>query len=225
MFSFAFRKKIFTPLFWQYFAWIYALLDGIYLVYISAPSAPLLSWLSFLQVYPEQTFGEALLGVTVDLPLIYALFQLRKAEPFPKEVEKKNEPHRWGMIQIALWGYSLVLVADLFILALFPMGEVATQSQDSSESYILLGTFAPLMIFWLWIAVEYKQYKWNWWRTTLALNGIFYSLLILWGIFFGPEEQALEQSTFGVDIISILQLLIMLLGLWVFGKMQFGKSK
>lgn len=225
MYGFAFHKKLATQLFWQYFTWIYALLDLVYLVYAAAPTAPVLSNLSFLQIYPNQTFLEILLGVGIDIPLVYAMYRLTKDEPFAKKpVTTKNEPFRWGMIQTALWGYSVVLIFYLLLVFLLPSGDSPVAKKEASDPTYVAGMFAPLVIFWVWVVLQYKKYKWNWWRTTLALNGLLYSGIIFWGIFFPQEELSSQASMAGIDVISLLQLLIMLLGLWVFGKTQFHRE-
>lgn len=228
MYSYAFRKKLLTQLFWQYFTGIYVLIDLIYLVYAAAPQAQGISALSFLSIYKETSFVDTLIGVGLDLPLIYALFRLTKDKPYrlaEKKVSAKNTTYRWGMLQTALWGYSIVLVFYLLLTSFFPSADTTVTKHEAADPYNLAGTFVPLMLFWLWVIAKYKQYKWNWWRTTLAANGLLYSGMIFWGILFPQKEQAVQSGFMGIDIISLLQLLIMLLGLWVFGRTQFVKEE
>ena len=228
MYGYAFQKRIFSQLFWQYFTGIYVLIDLIYLIYAAFSHAPVISSLSFLEVYPNPALFDVLVGVAIDIPLIYAMYRLTKDEPFAKEKEvkkAKGESYRWGMTQTALWGYSIVLVFYLFVIAFFPVGNATVVKDQASDPYFIAGTFAPLIIFWIWVVLQYKKYKWNWWRTTLAANGILYSGMIFWGIIFSQKEQGVQSNLGGIDIISLLQLLIMLLGLWVFGRTQFQKEE
>lgn len=225
MYSFAFQKKLLTQVFWQYFMWIYGLLDLIYLIYAAAPRAPIISSLSFLQIYPNQGFIDVLIGVAIDIPLLYAMYHLTKEEPFAKPVEKKTkqEPYRWGMIQTALWGYSAVLIFYLFVMAFFPVQDATVHKNQVSDPLLVSATFAPLVLFWLWVVLRFKRYRWNWWRTTLAANGLLYSGIIFWNIFFPQADPTTQTTISGVDLIGLAQLAIMLLGLWIFGRTQFGK--
>jgi hypothetical protein len=70
------------------------------------------------------------------------------------------------------------------------------------------------------VIVEYKQYHWNWWRTTLIANSIFFPSVIIISAFY---PQTFESSP-GFDIIGMLQLFILFVSLYVFGKGQFQKA-
>ncbi|MGH7203535.1 MAG: hypothetical protein ACREHC_03780 [Candidatus Levyibacteriota bacterium] len=225
VYSYVFRKKILNQLFWQYFLGIYILIDLVYLAYVAAPHAPLLSSLSFLAVYSNPSLADTLIDIAVDIPLLYAIYRLTKEDPYAekeKKVMAKNVPYQWGMIQTALWGYSTVLIFFLLIVALIPSANQTAGKPEAADPYYFTSLFAPLLLFWLWIVAHYKRYKWNWWRTTLAANGLLYSGMIFWQVIFPQKVQDIPT---GFDIVSILQLLILLLGLWVFGKTQFQKEE
>ncbi len=225
VYSYVFRKKILNQLFWQYFLGIYILIDLVYLAYVAAPHASLLSSLSFLEVYSNTTLADTLIDIAVDIPLIYAIYLLTKEDPYAEKEKKdttKSMHYQWGMIQTALWGYSTVLIFFLLIVALFPSANQTAGKSEGTDSYYFTSLFAPLLLFWLWIVAQYKRYKWNWWRTTLSANGLLYSGMIFWQVIF---PQKIQSVTSGFDIVSILQLLIMLLGLWVFGRTQFQKDE
>jgi hypothetical protein len=224
VYSYVFRKKLLNQLFWQYFLGIYILIDLVYLIYSAAPNAPILSSLSFLAVYDNTTFIETLIDVAIDIPLMYAIYRLTKEDPYAEKggkVTKKAAPYKWGMIQTALWGYSSVLIFFLLILTLIPSANQGAGQSESSDPYYFTSLFAPLLIFWLWVVAQYKIYKWNWWRATLAANGLLYSGMIFSQIIFPQPDQSVQS---GFDFVSVLQLLIMLLGLWVFGRTQFQKE-
>ena len=225
VYAYVFRKKILNPLFWQYFLGIYILIDLVYLIYSAAPHAPLVSSLSFLAVYDNTTILDTLIDVAIDIPLMYAIYRLTKEDPYAekeKKVATKRASYRWGMIQTALWGYSVVLIFFLLIITLIPSANQTAGKPESSDPYYFTSLFAPLLFFWLWVLAQYKIYKWNWWRTTLAANGLLYSGMIFSQIIFPQTDQSIQS---GFDFVSILQLLIMLLGLWVFGRTQFQKEE
>src|SRR6266567_2974610 len=56
LYEYVFRKHFFPKLFWQYFLGIYILIDVVYLIYATAPTAPLLSSLSFLTIYKDDKY-------------------------------------------------------------------------------------------------------------------------------------------------------------------------
>ncbi len=222
LYGYIYQKKFLSPVFWQYFLGIYVLIDVIYLIYSAAPAAPFISFLSFLTIYKPNnyTFISALFGVAIDIPLMYVLYRLGKDELYvPKLKKKSDKPYKWGMPQIALWGYSSVLTFFLFILALVPSTS-STATKGSMDLYSLTFiavVFAPMLIFWLWVVVMFRSYRWNWWRTTLVANALLYSGLLVFGSLLSQSPQ--ESS--GFDVISVLQLFILLVSLYVFGKEQF----
>src|SRR2546423_15191772 len=56
IYAYVFRKKILTKLFWQYFLGIYVLIDVLYLIYASVPTAPFISSLRFLTIYQDDKY-------------------------------------------------------------------------------------------------------------------------------------------------------------------------
>ena len=222
LYEYVFRKQFIPKLFWQYFLGIYILIDFLYLIYAIAPTAPLISLLNFLTIYHDDNYLilNTLIGVIIDIPLLYALYRLTKDEIYlPKKKEKTSSFYRWGMIQMALWGYSFVITIFLFILSFFQTsgGNSSRSSADVYSLTFLLMLFTPLILFWLWILLQYKHYKWNWWRTTLVANGLFYSGSFIFSVILPSSI----HGNSGFDIISILQLFILILSLYVFGREQF----
>ena len=224
LYSYIFQKKLLTEVFWQYFLGIYILIDIFLLLYTAFPHAPIISSLAFLTVYKDSSFLESAIGAALDIPLLYAIYRLTKGEIHTQKEKKKNKhlPHRWGMIQTAFWGYASVLVFFLLIIAFVPSGNNDVSKQQSSDPYFVASIFAPVLLFWLGIIMRYKEYRWNWWKTTLAANGILYSGTIIIGVFF---PQTVQAQTSGIDVIGLLQILIMFIGLWVFGREQFIKTE
>jgi len=223
LYEYVFKKQFLPKLFWQYFFGIYILIDILYLIYAVAPSAPLLSSLSFLSIYPDDKylFLNAFIGVAIDIPLLYAMYRLTKEEVYkPKVIHKKPSFYRWGMLQMALWGYSFILTIFLFILSFFQAGGSTKASVDPYSLTFLVILFLPMILFWLWVSAQYKHYKWNWWRTTLVANALFYSGSLIYSLF----SPASERGNAGFDIFSVLQIFILLLSLYVFGREQFKKS-
>jgi len=223
LYGYIFQKKIFSGIFWQYFLGIYLLIDIIYLIYSAAPNTPLISSFSFLTIYKPDNFSfiNAVFGVVIDIPLIYALYLLTKGELYDPQAtkKKKGQLYKWGLLQMALWGYSFVLTFFLFILAFFSStssGNTKGHMDLYSLTFVTV-LFAPLLLFWLWVIVTYKYYRWNWWRTTLAANALLYSGSIIFGVL-APSS---AQGSSGFDLISILQLFILLLSLYIFGREQF----
>ena len=124
--------------------------------------------------------------------------------------------HRWGMIQTALWGFSMVITFFLLIFSFLPTG-VENSTADPSDSLYATMTFLPLLIFWLWVVIRYKNYRWNWFRTTLVANALLYSGSIIFGTLL-PQPGG---SSSGIDWVSSFILVILLLSLYIFGKEQF----
>jgi hypothetical protein len=222
LYGYIFRKDILNPVFWQYFLGIYILIDVLYFIYAAAPHASFISSLSFMAINPINNLSlvSTIIGVAIDIPLLYALYRLTKGELYEPKPKKKEKVFRWGMIQTAFWGYASILTLFLFILAFFP-GSGSGKNVDPTDSFYTSFMFAPLLIFWLWVVFEYKQYKWNWWRTTLVANALLYSGSIIFSAFV-PQT---SQSTSGVDFIALLQLLILLISLYVFGRDQFKRQE
>ncbi len=221
LYGYIFQKNILSQVFWQYFLGIYILIDILYLIYTAAPSTPFISGLSFMEVYKSDNFSliNAAIGTIIDIPLLYALYRMTKGELYQPKQKKKENTIKWGMIQTALWGYSSVLTFFLFILAFFPTNG-SDKKADPTDPIFIACVFAPLLIFWLMIIFRYKRYKWNWWRTTLVANALLYSGSIIFSVFTSSSN----QISSGFDFIAILQLLILLLSLYVFGKDQFNQS-
>src|SRR6185312_8212737 len=160
-------------------------------------------------------FLNALIGVLVDIPLLYAMYRLTKEEEYGKEknIKKNISFPRWGMIQTALWGYSSVLTFFLFIVSFFQTGADSTQTHADTYSLTFITVlFLPMILFWVWVVLQYKQYKWNWWRTTLVANALLYSGSLIYGVLF-PSSQ---KGSSGFDVISVLQILILMVSLYVF---------
>src|SRR6266576_2692721 len=78
VYGYIYRKKIFSHIFWQYFLGIYLLIDIIYLIYAAVKNAPFISSLSFLAISKPDNFSfiDAIFGVVIDIPLLYALYRL-----------------------------------------------------------------------------------------------------------------------------------------------------
>ncbi|HVA96971.1 MAG TPA: hypothetical protein VND99_04915 [Candidatus Acidoferrales bacterium] len=217
LYSYAFKKHNLSKTIWKYVFLYYLIFDAVYFLIGFLPPA-YLKYVAYLLVYPDYSVPDALIDTAIDIPFLYALFKLSKGElyePKAKKKTKKNTRFHWGMIQMALWGYSSILTFCFFVLAFFPQGDAVDTKQSVNPFFIMM--VSPLLIFWLWVLLGFKQYKWNWWRTTLIANAILYSGSIMFGMIF-PQPQS---ETTGFDIISVLQLCILLVSYYVFGKEQF----
>jgi hypothetical protein len=135
------------------------------------------------------------------------------------KIMQLGSTHQWGMIQIALWGFSTVITFMLLLFSFFPM-EGSTSTNDPMDSLFATISFLPLLIFWVWVVLRYKQYRWNWWRRTLVANALLYSGSILYGAFL-PQS---GDTSSGIDFVSIAILLILLLSFYIFGKDQFQRK-
>lgn len=230
VFSYFTKKHIFETRFWKYFFWFNIVYTALYFLYAIAPAAPLISSLSFLH-YGEESDAivYAIVGTIIGIPYFYAIYQLSKNKYFEAKTKEQEEQEtlyfRWGMIQTALWGYSIVLLALLLLLTFIP-NQTQTQVAATNDNDILFSVilFSPILIFWIWIAGQYKRYQWNWWRVTLVLNSVLFSGIVVFGAFFSDVvDEMPEGSEF--DIIGLLQLLIIFVALVVFGREQFAKKQ
>lgn len=228
VFSYFSRKPIFKTRFWKYFFWFNIVYSGLYLLYTIAPNAPYINLLAFLNYGSEDNLLlYAVVGTLLGIPYMYAIYQLSKdkyLELKTKEQELKDAEHfKWGMIQTALWGYSLVFLSVLLLLSIVP-AEAPTGKASENDILYSVVIFSPILIFWLWIAWQYRMYHWNWWRVTLLLNSILFSAIVVFGSFFyEPSAGATDASE--IDIIGLLQFLIIFAGLVVFGREQFVKQE
>lgn len=230
LYAFLFHKEMLSRQFWKYFFWLNVVLDVAILLYAFFPHIAFSPYLKAFFVHEPKADITLFISELLDIPSLYALYFLSKgifadANSKPKKSKKpltKQTRFRWGMVQMALWGYASVLTFFLFILAFFPSrnSEAAKAAVDYAYLTSITVMFAPLLIFWLWVVIRYKQYRWNWWRTTLVANALLYSGLIIFGILVPSSD----QGPSGFDFISVLQLFILLLSLYVFGKEQFSLS-
>jgi hypothetical protein len=229
VFSYFSKKPIFDARFWKYFFWFNIVYTGAYMLYAIAPTAPYISSLSFL-AYGEQEdlLFTALIGLVLSLPILYATFQLSKGIYFQEKTKEQElreaAVFRWGIVQTALWGYSIVFLTILLLLSLVS-SEQTSSSAGAGEADIIysLLIFSPIFIFWVWVAAQYKKYTWNWWRITLLLNSVLFSGIVVFGTFFYEPVASSASESSEFDIIGLLQFSIILAGLVVFGREQFAK--
>lgn len=224
LFAFLFKKTILHPLFWRGFFWLNIIIDAFYIFYAFFPHTFFTSFLTIFYGKTPQVDIILFADIVIDLPLLYACYILSRGEFYnpEKKIKKsatKKKRLRWGMLQMALWGYSFILTFILFLSSFFLSGN-STDKTTIDFSYItyVATMFAPVFIFWLWILIRYKQYTWNWWRTTLLANALLYSGSLIFGIF-SPVQ---ENGSTGIDLVSIFQLLVLLGSFYVFGKEQFA---
>ncbi len=230
VYSYIFRKQIFETNFWRYFFWFNIAYSALFLLYAAAPEHPVIGYLSFLaySADTENLLLNTMVGLLLSLPYMFAMYQLaaNRYLSIPtraKEILEKNK--KWGMIQMAFWGYSLIFICVLLVLSLLPTTSIeSATTASSSDTYSGMIIFAPILIFWLWITLEYKRYTWNWWKVTLLLNSLLFSGIIVFGsLFFDPLTTVETSSEF--DWIGVAQTLIILTGLYVFGSEQFQKEE
>lgn len=226
VYAFVFKKPIFTTEFWKYLFWFNVVYSVAFLLYAIDPNAPIINYVSNLSYGDEENLLlTTVIGILLSIPYMYAMYQLSKGyflEPKAKENDASDNS-KWGMIQTALWGYSIVFVTILILLSFIPS---AASSGESGEFDFLYTTliFAPILLFWLWIVSTYKQYIWNWWRITLVLNSVLFSGLIVFGTLFYDSSMPTATGDAEFDIIGVLQFLIIYAGLIVFGRDQFAKQ-
>lgn len=226
LYAFLFHKNIVTPTFWKYFFWLNVFLDITYFLYSFYPNFPLLHYYSYLEPGDVRPLWEIMLAVAADLPLLFALYKLSKNEFFtPKKITPQFVSPgipQWGMIQTALWGYAFIITSIFAVSSLFPISQETRSTTVSSESYFGAIIILPIVIFWVWIIVQYKNYKKSWWRLTLLANGIVFALLMLTGLLFPAGE--FSEIKYETDLITLLQFAVILLALYVFGKEQFKRK-
>lgn len=219
LYSFAFQKSLISQHFWKYYFWFYILLDVIYLTYGFLPTN-YAHYVSFLAVYQDDSTQNTIINTVLDIPIIYAMYCLVWDQPLHTSSKKQNEKYKWGMIQIALWGYSIVVTCFFFLISLLPQSGSSNLSAQTFSSFDIIVTiiFLPIFIFWLWVVIQYKKYSWNWWRTTLVANALLLSGVTVFSIF----DQQTGSGSSGFDIVGFLQVFILLLSLYIFGKDQFS---
>jgi hypothetical protein len=215
-FAYLWKKKLFIPQFWLLFFILNIVLDASYLLYSAAPNVPYIKSLAFLN--PEgviDSFGYNLISALFDVPMLFAVFNLSRDRYFNPELLRKKDARKpgWNMFQTALWGYSTVFMG-LILLFSFLLQPDASDSQ--TDVLISSASFLPLAIFWLMVVFRYKEYPWNWWRTTLVLNSLLYTGMIFYGIL----SPAAPSHQSGIDFISIAETLLLFISLIVFGRDQ-----
>lgn len=230
VYSYVFRKHIFESSFWKYFFWFTIVYSALFLLYAADPDHPIISYLSFLSYSDdkENLLITTLTGLVLSVPYTFAMYQLSQGRfvPVPtKEDEAKEKNKKWGMVQMALWGYSIVFILVMLIISLLPSApSMAPSVTSDNDIYSGMIIFAPILAFWAWVAIEYKRYTWNWWKVTLILNSILFSGIIVFGSFF-YDSAATSESSGDMDFFGIAQILIILTGLYVFGREQFKKEE
>lgn len=233
LYGYIYKKMFLTPAFWKHFLYFNVAYGVVYLIYALFPNAPYIENLSILSYNNDNLIVYALLGVLLGLPSYFAFYRLSQGQFYEAKAEvKTNKPLKWNMFQIALWGYGSVMSAIFFITTFFPSApsDASSASTDISQSFYGVAIVAPLLIFWLWIVLDYKKYKWNWWKITLVLNSILYSALMVIGLLFAEAMTEFSEGTevatgSGYDIIATLQFLIIFIALQVFGREQFQEPK
>jgi hypothetical protein len=230
--SYIFRKQLFrnilTPLFWRYFFVVRILLAAIFILYGFFPHVQVAAYMNLFYLHPPKIDGVLIFAILLDLPTFYAVYQLSQSKvleenlPAKKNTQKSKDKKRfkWGMVQMALWGYSSVITFVFFVLSLFPQdGSDKTSDQNYMTILIVISLiFVPILIFWAWVVIRYKKYKWNWWKTTLVANALVLSGATVFSVF----DTQQNQGSSGYDFVGVLQILILLVSLYVFGKEQFS---
>ena len=222
LFSFTFKKDFLPTTFWRIFFWVYLTTEIIYAIIIFFPDSLISEQLSFLLTYELVELEWILIGYLAEIPLFVALYHLTKNEhlvAYNPEMLPSGKGPRWGMFQSALWGYSIILISVIFVVSFLPMD---TTDADSESSITSLALFIPLLLFWVLVIARHKFYKWNWWKTTLAANSLLYSVLIIFSSLLPPTEEALPETS-SIDLIAIIQIGILLFGLYIFGRDQHEK--
>lgn len=224
LYAFLYHKTIVSRQMWFYFLWFNIVLDGLFFFYALFPQEPLIQWYSLVVGNELDTLGWVIISLLADMPLLYALYKLSRGEYYVAQSKqmrfvKPNIP-KWGMLQTAMWGYSLFIYTIFVIGMVFP---TESRSSASSVDYISnVSTIFPLVFFWVLIIVQLPRYKKTWWRLSLAANGFLFSLFMLIGIFMNTTDNEIHTE---IDGIAFLQLLIVISALVVFGKEQFPSQE
>lgn len=160
LYSYVFRKKILSPVFWKYFLWINIVYSALYIIYTLAPNAPLINYLSYLQSIEQESSGwvEFTFSTLYTLPFLYAIYQLSKGKfrSAPKESKavkkkkevKKNNLARWGLFS----GFLLFTEAAAFFL----YGVILNYASLPDETflvYLLIALIIPV------VAIVFKLYR------------------------------------------------------------------
>ncbi len=228
LYAYIFHKKIGSPQFWKYFLWLNIILDFLSIAYTLYPDSPYLQFYSVIYGKIVGDIGMLMVSVLADVPLLYAMYRLSRGEFYIPDSKKmvfvSPEVPKWGLVQTATWGYSLVLSVVLLLSSVLPKSSsgVASDTVSSDALYGIVMT-APMVLFWLITIFQLKYYQKNWWRLTLLANGVFISLMMLGGILF-PSEAPKGDVSMESEFIGLLQFLIMIISLYVYGREQFPKN-
>lgn len=205
-YSYIFRKRLFSLKFWIIFLYFALILDILYVLASLFPNIPLLSYLLYSkEVVPLEA---TIFGIVFNLPYYFMLYQLNKGKLLEKK-EEDNKVKPWSLLQIAIWGYSLVFSFILIFLTLLPQ-ENSTTNNDHSFVFLL---FSPFILFWILVFSQRKQYKWSWWKKALAITSGINSFFIFFGTFLPSSG-----STTTVSLVTIVPIIITFLGFFILGK-------
>ncbi len=226
LFAYIYGKKIGNRQFWKYFLGINIILDILSILYTLYPNAVYLQFYKYIYGNTVTDIGNLMLAVVADMPLLYAMYRLSQGEFYMPESKKimfvSSGIPKWGLVQTALWGYSLVISTVFFLSSIFPRASSEVSSAPTEVLYGLL-MIVPMVIFWLYIILQLKYYQKNWWRLTLLANGLFISLMMVGGMII-PSDDLGGESSMASEFMGILQFLIMVISLYVYGREQFPKN-
>lgn len=230
LFAFIYKKNIGRRNFWKYFLWVNIVLDIFSIVNSLYPKSEYLQVFRILLGTADMDIGVMLVAVLMDIPLLYVMYRLSRGEFYNPGTDKtvfvSPGIPKWGLLQIACWGYSIVISGVFLLSSIYPppsTSEVVI-SRDSDSVYGVL-MMVPIILFWLFILFQQNLYKKNWWRMTLLANGLFISLLMISSMLFPAEDTVTEMSEL-YTLMGLLQFFILIIALYIYGREQFhGDSK
>lgn len=78
LYSYVYKKTIFKKTFWLYLFWLNVVWDIAYVLYTLAPNDEIVRNLGFLANYHPENMFMVMVFVVLDVPLLYAIYQLSK---------------------------------------------------------------------------------------------------------------------------------------------------
>ena len=115
-------------------------------------------------------------------------------------MNKHNLLSLWKYFNTAIWGYSTVIFFLILAGILIP----SNTYNSSPFNLVDILISAPILIFFIGVTIQYKHYKWNWWKNLLGAYSLFFTLLftIILIVSTKPSQTA-HSFTFGPFLLFL----------------------
>jgi len=159
LFTFVYKKPIFTAQVWKVIFWISIVLDAYYLFYESTPVKDFVP--NFLRPNVSSSNAiETLIGVVLELPILYALYQLTYNQQWhlKKEDTQKREFSMVSKEKTFWWQTSsimLIIYGFIYLLGLAANAETFVNSPIEGKIFAaILGLVQIIIGVLLWFRIN-----------------------------------------------------------------------